>query len=178
MKKIFQLSILSICFLSCHKNDDPVITNNINPHTIAISGITETDALGNITGNIDSTDWKTTDVFSSYIDSLFLFSDSLNYSHVHVSIVGLSEFPNPVSNYFQIAVQSNDTSVIKYVIVDSTAHIYARGSQLLFADTSNISTFNFSGTNYPSSKLYRVYYKIYSGVNNSFAQGHGDIKKY
>ena len=137
--------------------------------TITISGITERDIMGNSIGNIDPTDWKITDTWTSFEESLFKKNNSTNTATDPVpnTSIGAAGYPNPVTTLKYLAFNLLPNMYYDIRIIDHNLNIKAQFDSLKYRgiDINDSAFFK--------NELYRVYYKIYSG--DKVYRGHGDF---
>jgi hypothetical protein len=166
MKRIIYLVLLSLVFLGCEKTND---------FSIDLSGITTTDALGNVVGNPDPSDWAFDNEWTETEKSFFL-SDPVDLSESkQASIVMLPLYPNPVVN--RVATfnfTSTDTSFVKVAIVNEKLQRLAFFT-LKISPGLNAFSIPFPESVFPANSNYRLYYSFDTFSNPGYYKGHGDI---
>ncbi|MGE0076421.1 MAG: hypothetical protein AB7S48_01025 [Bacteroidales bacterium] len=156
---------MSLLFLACSKGNNDEIT---------ISGITERNYNGELTGDFDATDWLNDNNFSEKINSLFIFEDTVNYETSKISTVEIVEYPNPVENIFYLHFNLSDDTVIKFVIVDESLKVYFKYASKLKIGNNLLAI---QAEKLPRNKYFRIYYAFYDNSKTIYYRGHGDIKK-
>jgi len=163
--KILLLSILITCICVCCSKE------NGQKGIITIEGITECNNVGEIIGNIDTTDWRFTDTWSSTEQKLFRIHNSNNTvtegTRPDSSVVILG-YPNPATTLMFFTFHLNPNMYYDARIVDNKLNI-----KLQF-DSVKYSYFDIKDSAYLKNELYRLYYKVYS--ENKVYRGHGDFK--
>jgi len=176
-KMKYLLPVIMFLVLGCNSDDD----DNSTPTSTAIdmtgvNSITETDDVGAHFGNVDSTDWTTNEVHSSAVNSLFNFTDTLDYTGAQSSSIVISGMPNPTQEMLTIAVDAGNIAVMKFVITNASGQKIQNGA-LKFNSNHPLFLFDLNDSLYASGNYYRMYYKFYKSDKTVFASGHGDIKK-
>ena len=166
MKRIIYLVLVSLVFFGCEKTDD---------FSIDVSRITTTDALGNIVGSPDPTDWAFDTEWSDTEKSFFL-SDPVDLSESkQATILMLPIYPNPVVN--RVATfnfTSTDTSFVKVAIVNANLQRLAFFT-LKISPGLNAFSIPFPESIYAANRNYRLYYSFDTFSNPGYFKGHGDI---
>lgn len=143
--------------------------------SIDTSIITATDAIGNVVGNPDLTDWGFDSEWSETEASFFL-SDPVDLSESkQASITMLPLYPNPVTNRVAtFSFTSTDTSFVKVAIVNDQLKRLAFFT-LKITDGLNAFSIPFPESLYPANRNYRLYYSFDTFSKPGYYKGHGDI---
>ena len=160
---IVALTILLCSGFSCYKQEE-----------IDISGYTKTDAIGNIMGSVDPTDWTHDTKWTDLEISVFNTIGTESLTGTTSGTISITPaFPNPCTDQFGIGIQSTSKCVVRMGIVNEGLDIKWQHYQVI-----NI------GVNYitiapdPSKigkGLYRLYYAFESFDQHMFYKGHGDV---
>jgi hypothetical protein len=160
-----------LLFSTCNKSSGNVIN---------ISGFSLRDVNGNTLGRMGASDsdWYFVSHLSARELALFDLqpSGSLNNTAVPDSINALvAAFPNPVSSVQQFYFRTNDSVLVKLIIVDASLKVLQKtaiknkGGISLILDFSDRSI-------YPNRSVCRAYYSLSAQGAPNFAAGYGDIK--
>lgn len=162
--------IISLFLISCPKDKTEVPENKIT-----ITGITSRDAVGELLGEEDTTDWNYDSAFPDEVSTLLNFTDTLDYSNADTATISIYAYPNPFGNSFSLAFSSTNATITKFIIVDESLNIYAKHT---FKLNSGNHDFLFLSENlFPANKYYRMYYAFYDYNKTTYYKGHGDLKK-
>jgi hypothetical protein len=180
IKYSFILAVLCCSFLACKKSD-----NKNTPHSaITIQGFYLTDYNGNFlgwNGPADS-DWLFRPGLSAAELALFNFDTQLSLDNTTMTTVPSTviAYPNPASVAQIYYFSSNDSNVIKLVIVDSnlnvltkTAFKWGSGSQLGGKPVQiNLN----DKTLFPDHSSRRAYFSYSAKDHPDYKAGYGDIR--
>lgn len=168
--------MLFLFALGCTPDEESVSPSASPIDMSGVTSITETDDVGAYFGNIDSSDWTTNEVHSSTVNSLFNFTDTLDYSGTQSSSIVISCMPNPTQEVINIAVDAGNIAVMKFVITNASGQKIQNGA-MKFNSNHPLFLFDLNDSLYTAGNYYRMYYKFYKADKTAFAAGHGDIKK-
>ena len=167
-KKLFAIILLfSVANFQCKKE---------NKNEIDVSAITQTDALGNQTGNPDNTDWTKDNTWTNAEMNLFeapTLSQLANTGTVTISV--FPAYPNPVSSVFMLYFNTSGATLLEMVITDKSLTVKDRHFYMTHADVNFLAT-KLDETQYDNNTNYRIYYAFYSLAGGQYFKGHGDIK--
>ena len=168
MTKIVALLLLmSILSVQCKKEHKAAID---------VFGITETDLLGNSTGNVDNTDWIKDNVWTD--DEMKLFetptSSQLAGTETATISAGLA-YPNPAGPVFTLYFNASATTLLEIVITDKFLTVKFRHFVSMNMGGNTFKILLDPGV-FENNTNYRVYYAFYSAADGQFYKGHGDIK--
>lgn len=189
MKKGIILVTVVLLIISIRCNDDEVAT---------FVGITETNELGVVVGQVDQTDWVLDEVWSDQEIQLFdgVSENSLNNNGTAIdfsqfpSIINQTPvFPNPNRGLFSFNSIDDDFTEGKFVLVDNRYNILIgpislnAGSSILFEiEVQNQSASFFQSTSptgststVTSGQVLRAYYYYRMPNDDVYLKGHGDI---
>lgn len=162
----YYLFIFMLIALGCQK---------AKTFSIDLSQITETDALGNISGQADPTDWGMDSLWSENENLLFL-SDPIDLSESKQAVISMNPlFPNPVSNRnATFSFNSSDTSFVRIAIVNEQLK---RLAFFTLKTSSGLNAFSipFPESDFPASRKYRIYYSFDTFSKPGYFKGHGDV---
>lgn len=145
------------------------------PFTIDVSNITSTDALGNILGNPDNTDW-TMDAEWSETEISFFRTDPVDLTGTSVAAISMQPaYPNPTqtrSVTFQFT-----ASAITYLRIALVDVQLRKQSFYSFLTVAGLNAFHipFEEAKFPANKNYRLYYSFDAVGSTMYFKGHGDI---
>ncbi len=162
---------LILLFSTCKKSSGNVIN---------ISGFSLRDVVGNSLGIIGApdSDWYFVSHLSARELALFDLqaSGSLENTAVPDTInVPVAAFPNPAMSAQQFYFRTNDSVLVKLIIVDASLKVLqktafkTKGGGIMALDFSDRSI-------YPNGSAYRAYYSLSALGAPNFAVGYGDIK--
>jgi len=166
MNKRFIYLIFRVFFAGCRKE---------SLNKIDVSGITETDAFGNVKSTVDNTDWTGDTNWTSEESSLFINPpDSLlvNTEATSVSISPAS--PNPSQGIIGCYLNASKKTMVELVVVDGALSVKDRYFMTLSIGTE--FRLKLDDGKYSNNTNYRVYYGFYSLSHPLYYKGHGDIK--
>lgn len=152
--------ILILCGTACKEKDD----DKEDPK-ISISGITERDGNGNLTGNVDPADWNMNTSFNSMENALFP-SDKLPICMDRDTAYKIVLYPNPNDGIFVFGtiIPKERTSIR---IVDEYLNVLYKNDSI----TKNSLTIREDQNT--SKRKVRLYYRVYN--DSCKYQGYGDI---
>src|SRR5262249_49849793 len=103
----FVLALFLLPTMACKKE-------LINAHRI-----TSTDSSGNLTGDVDASDWRFDDSWNSKEQSLFNFGTNLNTTGLLQSDTNFAiAYPNPAMNAINFYFSTSQPTLVKWVITD------------------------------------------------------------
>ena len=143
-----------------------------------VSGYTATDPTGNLIGLIDTSDWRTDDVWSSSVQDLFGGSTNTNCIFED-TLMDVYAYPNPTDNYFSVAIGPIDFLTGAYVDTSTTVEFMMVNQRhevvLAKREITNqqMLSLNMSDS-LLTDTIFRIYYK-FTDKNNCVRCGHGDV---
>lgn len=158
--KIIPLLLFLIFIMSC--KDEP----EEEEPKIAISGITERDGNGELTGNNDPADWNLNTTFNSMENKLFRSDDLAICADAEDSIYNVQVYPNPNDGVFNFETIIPNESISVRIVDDQLDVLFSKDS--ITGGTLTISENGDGGT-----RKVRLYYRVYNGACKY--QGYGDI---
>ena len=164
MNKILLPIFLFAIIVSCKKD-------KINARSI-----TSTDALGNVTGSVDASDWRFDDSWNSKEQALFNFADTVNTTGLLQADNNFAiAYPNPATTLISFHFATNKSTLAKWVITDEELHVLMKG---YFIFNSNYDfTIDLTNAGFSTGNYYRIYYGLYSQGGVLYRRGHGDFKR-
>lgn len=145
------------------------------PFAIDVSSITNTDAMGNIIGSPDNTDW-TMDAEWSEPEKSFFRTDPVDLTGTSVAAITIQPaYPNPTqtrSVTFQFT--ASTITFLRIALVDVQLR---KQSFYSFLTVAGLNAFHipFEEAKFPANKNYRFYYSFEAAGSPMYFKGHGDI---
>lgn len=168
------LLLSAILLTECKKDENKVV----------VSGITETDANGELLGTVDTTDWKIGDLWTDKEEALFHSLELTSAQAYLKSTSGISfktielfpASPNPCQWCFSLSIGNGlGVGKFEYVFVNTNLTILASGVYGAFKTGANSFNYSLNDSTFKPNNLYRMYYKFI--IDGLEYKGHGDIKK-
>lgn len=160
---IICISVLSSC-------------DKTTPFTIDVSAITSTDALGNLIGSTDNTDWTEDLSWNETEKSLFL-TDPIDMTGAEVANVSVQPvYPNPCQNQTTLQFTVSKITWIRIAIVDEKLNKLAYFS---FKTDAGLNAYQipFDPLIFKTNNNYRIYYSFDAPGNEMYYKGHGDVRR-
>ncbi|WP_207496122.1 hypothetical protein [Aridibaculum aurantiacum] len=177
MKYRYFLPILMFVLVaqsSCRKEtpaDGTGITDKIDA-----SRITTTDALGNITHDIDPTDWTYDTTWAADERAVITNPLAAQLANMETGVVSIyPAYPNPLRDKVTFSFKNTRQSLLQIVIVDRFLQVKDR---FFFTTTPGSSSFTFEldEEKYINNINYRMYYAFFSQADGLYYKGHGDLQ--
>ena len=171
---IFFVLLPAFCFFlaTCKKSGG-------NSDVINIQGFYTTDYNGNSLGwqGPQDNDWTFMTGLSSAELALFNFDTGLSLDNTVMTTIpnNVLVFPNPAGSVQAYYFPTQDSNVVKLVIVDAALHVVSKqaikvkGSSFIHLDVSN-------RTQYPNRTSFRAYYSFSAKDHPDYKVGFGDIR--
>jgi len=128
------------------------------------TGITPTDANGNLMAMPDTTDWKTGDVWNEAEEKLFADTYVTNCTPSHPYKITVA--PNPCVNSFIAWFNKDSSTQVNMRLVDENLNV------LLSVDSVTAGAVSIDVSSFIKDTV-RLYYKFIA--NNCEFKGHGDV---
>lgn len=153
---------------ACRKTDPPF--------EVDVSGITETDIYGNLSGYVDYTDWTRDNSWSAFELNLFETPTAAQLAGTETAdIVLYPVYPNPLVLTVGFSFNTNKVTLLQLVITDKLLNIKYRTYLTTQAGSNNLLV-GLDATKYINNSNYRLYYCFYSLTDGQFFKGHGDLQ--
>jgi len=179
VSRILKASLIVVVLIINACDKDAAVSNTPVQTTYpVVSGYTATDLTGNLLGLVDSTDWRTDDVWSSSVQDLF--GGSTNFNCIFEdTLMNVSAFPNPTDNYFTVAIGPIDFLTGAYVDTSTTFEFMMVNQRhevvLSKREVTNQQMISLSlSDSLSTDTIFRIYYK-FTDKNNCVRCGHGDV---
>lgn len=159
MSKILLISIASVILLSCEPETNTPVENKIY-----FTGISKTDSNGS-TLSIDTTDWKTNDIWSmkelNLFKSLHQSGCALPYDYKIIA------YPNPGNGVIALFIDKPADARVELRLVDENFNT------LISNDSITQNNIHLNASTFGIQDTVRLYYKFVE--YNCEWKGHGDI---
>lgn len=143
---------------------------------IDLSAITQTDALGNLTGQPDNTDWTKDNTWTSAEIKLFETPASSQLANTETATISVAPaFPNPINSVFMLYFNTSAVTLLQIVITDKYLTVKDRHYFLTQTGVNSLQL-KLDEMQYANNATYRVYYGFYSLAGGQYFKGHGDVK--
>jgi hypothetical protein len=151
-------------------------------YKVDASKITSTDENGDLTGEVDSSDWRFDDTWNEKEFALFNFGDTVSkWGMGKATALSAIAAPNPASSVIMFTFRADQPTLLKIAVTDEYLNvIYTKAVRL--EKYSNVDPNIGLGIDVRNSKFthpgfYRIYYAFYSQDGILYKKGHGDFKK-
>ncbi len=166
-KLIVFAGLFALLNLECTKNKTVALD---------LSGITQTDAVGNSIGPVDNTDWTQDNTWNSNESNLFDTPTAAQLSGTQTCAVTVGPaFPNPAGSTIMFYFTTSGITLVQMVITDKYLHVQEL-HYFMSTTGSNFFQLALQQAMYANNTSYRLYYAFYSLADGRFYKGHGDIR--
>lgn len=175
LKRILSLFAVTALLLSCEKEDEGCPgTTSTGTHAGCgpITGFSMVDLNGAPMAPPDTTDWRTTDNWCPWAESLFADLPTVIWVDTPLTEPAIKAYPNPCQDQFVMWLGNDTTDHVDLRIINHNAQLV----HSLDSITSNNYLFDTDGWNVTDGQLFRVYYRIVH-PNGTAHRGHGDMNK-